>query len=97
MLILVIDPSALNLDFCLRSIHAGHTVKWYTKGSRSSHIGQGLVDKIDNWKRYVDVADLIFSADNLEHMDEIQTLIDKGYPVFGPGKKAAKLELDRMY
>jgi phosphoribosylamine---glycine ligase len=97
MLILVIDPSGLTLDWCLRCIAAGHTVKLYTKGSRASHIGDGLVDKIDNWKPYTKVADLIFSADNLDFMDEIDELIKKGYPVFGPGKRAAKLELDRMY
>ena len=97
MFILVLDPPALTLDWCLRCIAAGHTVKLYTKGSRSSHIGQGLVDKVTNWRKYVDAADLIFSSDNLEMMDEIQELIKKGYPVFGPGKAAAKLELDRMY
>jgi phosphoribosylamine--glycine ligase len=97
MFILVIDPSGLNLDWCLRCLAFGHTVKWYTKGSRSSHIGQGLVDKVTNWKKYMDVADLIYSADNLEHMDEIDSYIKKGYPVFGPGKRSAKLELDRMY
>ena len=97
MFILVIDPSGLTLDWCLRCLASGHTVKLYTKGSRSSHIGEGLVDKITNWKKYMDIADLIFSADNLEFMDEIDAYIKKGYPVFGPGKRAAKLELDRMY
>jgi phosphoribosylamine--glycine ligase len=97
MFILVIDPSGLTLDWCLRCLAAGHTVKLYTKGSRSSHIGLGLVDKVTNWKKYMDIADLIFSADNLEFMDEIDEYIKKGYPVFGPGKRAAKLELDRMY
>ena len=97
MFILVIDPSGLTLDWCLRCVAAGHTVKLYTKGSRSSHIGQGLVDKVTNWKQYVKVADLIFSADNLEFMDDIDELIKQGYPVFGPGKRQAKLELDRMY
>lgn len=97
MFILVIDPSGLTLDWCLRCVSAGHTVKLYTKGSRSSHIGEGLVDKITNWRQYVKIADLIFSADNLEFMDEMQKLQDEGYPVFGPGKKSAKLELNRMY
>ena len=97
MLILVLDPPALTLDWCLRCVAAGHTVKLYTKGSRSSHIGEGLVDKITNWRKYMDVADLIFSSDNLEMMDEIDEYIKKGYPIFGPGKRAAKLELDRMY
>jgi len=97
MFILVIDPSGLTLDWCLRCLAAGHTVKLYTKGSRAAHIGHGLVDKVTNWKKYMDVADLIFSADNLEFMDEIDAYIKKGYPVFGPGKRAAKLELDRMY
>jgi phosphoribosylamine--glycine ligase len=97
MFILSIDPSGLTLDWCLRCIAAGHTVKLYTKGSRASHIGEGLVDKVTNWKKYMGLADLIFSADNLEFMDEIDEYIKRGYPIFGPGKRAAKLELDRMY
>lgn len=97
MLILVIDPGGLTLDWCLRCLAYGHTVKLYTKGSRASHIGEGLIDKVDNWKKYMDVADLIFSADNLDYMSEIDEYIKKGYPIFGPGKRAAKLELDRMY
>jgi phosphoribosylamine--glycine ligase len=97
MLILSIDPGGLTLDWCLRCVAAGHTVKLYTKGARASHIGQGLVDKVDNWRKYMDVADLIFSADNLDFMDEIEQYIKKGYPIYGPGKRAAKLELDRMY
>jgi len=97
MLILSIDPGGLNLDWCVRCVAAGHTVKMWTKGSRASHIGEGLVDKVDDWRPYAKVADLIFSADNLELMDEIDELMRKGYPVFGPGKRAAKLELNRMY
>ena len=75
MLILVLDPSGLTLDWCLRCMAAGHTVKLYTKGSRSSHIGEGLVDKVTNWRPYVKIADLIFVSDNLELMDEMQELI----------------------
>ena len=97
MFILVVDTSGLTLDWCLRCCAAGHTVKLYTEGPKAKPIGEGLVDKIDNWKKYVDAADLIFVADNMKYMDEMQELIDKGYPVFGPGKKAARLELDRMY
>jgi phosphoribosylamine--glycine ligase len=97
MLILSIDPAGLSLDWCLRCIAAGHTVKLYTKGSRASHIGQGLVDKVENWKRYMDVADLIFVSDNMEFMDDLVEYKKKGYPIFGPDKKSAKLELDRMY
>lgn len=97
MLILVIDTGALSLDWCLRCVNAGHTVKLYTEGSRSAHIGEGLVDKVTNWKAYAKVADLIFVADNMTLMDEMQELQDKGYPVFGPGRKSAKLELNRMY
>ena len=97
MFILVIDPDFLSLDWCLRCVAYGHTVKVYSKGSRSSHIGKGLVDKITNWKPYMEVADLIMVADNLMFMDEIDEYIKKGYPIFGPGKRAAKLEIDRMY
>ena len=97
MLILVHDPSALLLDFCLRATYHGHSVMWYTKGSRSAHIGDGLIQKVTNWRKLVDYADLILVGDNLQDMDEIDDLIKKGYPVFGPGKRAASLELDRMH
>ena len=97
MLILSIDTGALSLDWCLRCSAAGHTVKLYTKGSRASHIGEGLVDKVDNWKKYMDVADLIFVSDNMSFMEELDEYHKKGYPIYGPGKRAAKLELDRMY
>ena len=71
MLILVLDPSGLNLDFCLRAYNDGHTIKWFTEGKKSEPIGQGLVDKVSNWKKYMEIADLIISCDNLKHMDEI--------------------------
>jgi len=94
--ILQIDPDFLGLDWALRCIAYGHTVKVYTKGSRASHIGLGLVDKVSDWKKYMDIADLIYVADNMMFMDEIDEYIKKGYPIFGPGKRAAKLEIDRM-
>lgn len=97
MLILAIDPCGLGLDWYLRCIAAGHTVKLFTKGPKAEPIGQGLVDKVDNWKKYMDVADLIFVADNLEFMDELVPYKKQGYPIFGSDKRAAKLELDRMY
>ena len=94
MLILVIDDSALSVDWCLRCISAGHTVKMYSEHENAKPIGEGLIDKVDNWKKYMDIADLVFSADNLEFMDEIDEYMKKGYPIFGPGKRAAKLELE---
>ena len=97
MFILAIDPDGISLAWCLRCVNAGHTVKMYTKGSKASHIGDGLIDKVDNWKKYMGLADLVFVADNLEFMDDIEPFKKKGYPVFGPGKKNANLELDRMY
>ena len=97
MIILVIDPAGLTVDWCLRCIAAGHHVKLWTKGPKAKNIGVGLIDRVDNWKKYIDVADLIFSADNLSEMKELDEYMKKGYPIFGPGKRAAKLELDRMY
>jgi phosphoribosylamine--glycine ligase len=96
MFVLLIDPDFLSLDFCLRCVSYGHTVKVYTKGSRASHIGEGLVDKVTSWKPYMNVADLIVVADNMMFMDEMDDYIKKGYPIFGPGKRGAKLEIDRM-
>jgi len=97
MFVLSIDPDGLSLDWCLRCVAAGHTVKLYTKGAKASHIGLGLVDKVSSWKPYMKVADLIFIADNMEFMDDLVEYKKQGYPIFGPDKRSAKLELDRMY
>ena len=97
MNILSIDPCGLSLHWCLQCVAAGHTVKLFTTGTKAQHIGEGLVDKIDNWKSYAKFADLIFVADNLDFMDEIAELRKQGLPVFGADKRSARLELDRMY
>ena len=100
MNILSIDPYALSVHWCLDCIAAGHTVKLITVGPIAEPIGQGLVDKFDNWqqaKSYAQHCDLIFVADNVDFMDEVLELRKKGLPVFGPDKRSARLEVDRMY
>jgi len=98
--ILSIDPYGLSLHWCLDCLAAGHTVKLITVGPKAKPIGEGLVDKFDNWqqaKSYAKFADLIFVADNVDFMDEVMELRKQGLPVFGPDKRSARLEVDRMY
>jgi len=100
VVILSIDPLGLSLHWCLDCIAAGHTVKLFTSSPKAKPIGDGLVDKIDTWghaKAYAKFADLIFVADNIDFMDDILELRRQGLPVFGPDKKSARLEVDRMY
>ena len=100
MNILSIDPYGLSVHWCLDCIAAGHTVKLITVGPKAKPIGEGLVDKFDNWqqaKSYAKFADLIFVADNVDFMDEVMELRKQGLPVFGPDKRSARLEVDRMY
>lgn len=98
MKVLVIDAGGMALDFCLRAEAAGHSVRWYLKRLKNgdeSKIGNGFFAKVDDWRKHVDWADLIFLTDNTYYLDELDAIRAKGKPVFGPTKAGAELELDR--
>jgi len=105
MKILLIDDESLRLPFAMRCQEAGHEVRvWFPKtnkhpiyGFHENHVGEGIVEKVANWKSHMDWADMIVLGNNCELVDEIEPYFKKGYPIFGCNKKAAELELDREY
>lgn len=100
MKILVIDSEGLCLDFAMRS-QKFHDVKYYIhmdpKKGIESTIGDGLITKVDEYKKYMDWADLIVVCDNIVLMEQLKNYRNKGYPVFGIDNDVAKSELDRNY
>ena len=100
MKILVIDSyCGLGLDTCLRFLNYGHEVKWYIdkdEDGKTTDIGDGLVDKVKDWRQWMDWAELIFLTDNISpFLKEIRKYRQKGYPIFGGDDLTAKCELDR--
>jgi phosphoribosylamine--glycine ligase len=100
MKILVVDSEGLALDLALRFQDHGHDVKFYIHMNKESHpitLGDGLIDKVSDYKKYMDWADLIVLTDNITLMREMKSYKDKDYPIFGIGDEKAKSELDRNY
>ena len=98
MNILLLDEEGMGLDFATRCVQWGHEVRmWRPRGhdGRPCSIGQGLVPRIDEWRPWVNWAELIVLTGNSMYREDFQRLIDQGYPVFGPSTEAAEMELDR--
>lgn len=98
MKILVIDPSALALDFCLRSMAEGSQVRWFIRNKPDGlvTIGDGLVQKVQHWEQHMNWADLVFLPDNAVYMADLDKWRQRGYPVYGANAFTAEWELDRQ-
>lgn len=96
MKILSIDTNRAEVDFYLRCMEDGHTVKCYIKqDAESKNIGGGILDIVDDWRGWVDWADMIYMADNTKYVSQMDVLRKRGKLVFGATEKSAKWELDR--
>jgi phosphoribosylamine--glycine ligase len=98
MKILVIDPSALALDFCLRSMAEGAQVRWFIRNKPDGLIAVGdhLVQKVQHWEQHMNWADLIFLPDNAVYMADLDKWRQRGYPIYGANSFTAQWELDRQ-
>lgn len=88
----------MGLDFGQRCVDAGHSFKWFIrplKNGDPNTIGDGLLDKVDDWEKEATWADLIVLTDNTVYMNKIDALRKQGIAVFGATSEAAELELDR--
>jgi phosphoribosylamine-glycine ligase len=96
--ILVIDPSALALDFCLRSMSEGAQVRWFIRNKPEGQItvGDGLVQKVQHWEQHMNWADLVFLPDNAVYMLDLDKWRQRGYPIYGANSFTAQWELDRQ-
>jgi phosphoribosylamine--glycine ligase len=101
MKVLVLDNAgeASGLDLAVRALDADHEVRYWLppfKGLGGVRpYGDGMVDKVQEWKRSMDWADLVVLTGNADSMDELGDWFGKGYPIFGCNPKAAQLECDR--
>jgi phosphoribosylamine--glycine ligase len=99
MNVLIIDSTASSLFFALRVMEFGHEVRLWMPKSQSgnpSPIGDGMVDKVEDWKKWMNWADLTVVVDNAHYMGELDPYFKMDYPIFGCNKEAAELELDRQ-
>lgn len=98
MKILLIDNLSSFLDFALRCMEHGHQVKVWMgsdkRGNRST-VGDGMLDKIPDWRSAMKWADLIVTSDNVIHMRELESYRKAGFPIFNAHAAVTEWELNR--
>lgn len=98
MRILCLDAQANAVDWLLRCQAAGHAVKWYVPPKpRLDPIGRGLIERVPEWRPWVQWADLIFLTDNTLWMRDMDMLRrhQSTPPIVGATEEIADWELDR--
>jgi phosphoribosylamine--glycine ligase len=98
MKVLCLDYGSNMLDFALRCMAEGHEVRTYQsldKERNKSRVGNGLIDKVDDWRPSMLWADIIVLGDNAHWMNEIEPWRNRGFPIFGPNIATANWELER--
>lgn len=84
----------------MRAQEAGHEIKLFQRpepdGTKSLD-GRGLVEKVPEWEKWTQWADLIVPTTNARYLDRLEDFRKLGYPIFGPSKQSAMLEIDRRY
>lgn len=98
MRILLIDVGANFLDFALRCVAAGHTVRWFVAPGKNGEripVGDGLIEKVKEWEKWMGASDLILTSDNTRYMVALEPYRKLGYPIFGPNFAASEMELNR--
>lgn len=98
MKILLIDATSSMLDFALRCEAAGHEVRVFmgpTKRGDRSTVGDGLLQKVSDYRPSMKWADFIMISDNAKYIHELEGYRNRGFPLFGPNDECTAWELDR--
>src|ERR1700722_8353558 len=101
MNVLVIDQDRIGLDFVLRAIADGHSVKWFRFLKKPTRDGEGFpgFKIVENWQEHMPWArdGLIICTHNGKYIHEMDRFREFGYKIFGPTVKSAALEIRRSY
>ncbi len=94
---LFVSYDCLAGDLAWQIIKEGHQVKFYTSNPEDKEVADGFVEKVDDWKKEVDWADVIVVDDVLGMGVECKKLRDMGKYVVGGTPYTDKLEDDRAF
>lgn len=96
MNVLVLDGESIGLDFAMRCEKSGHTVRWFMDDEgKPSGEGSGIIERVKTWMPHLKWADLIFLTGNAKFLDQLEPYRKKSFPIFGPSKASADLEINR--
>jgi phosphoribosylamine--glycine ligase len=94
---LFISIDALITDIAWQVAKEGHDVRYFIESETERSIGDGFVDKVDEWESHVDWADVIVFDDVLGQGEKAKRLRDKGKHVVGGTPYTDRLEDDRSF
>ena len=94
---LFVSDAALIGDTVWQVKKEGHEVKYYIKDPSESEIADGFVEKVKDWRKEVDWADVIIFDDVLGHGTFATELRERGKLVVGGTPYTDKLEDDRSF
>ncbi|MDP2593750.1 MAG: phosphoribosylamine--glycine ligase [bacterium] len=93
---LFVSWESLSGDLALQMQKEGHEVKVYIKAEADKDVYDGFLEKVDDWKKYVDWADVIV-FDDVGFGDVADKLRKGGRLVVGGSSYTDKLEEDREF
>ncbi len=98
---LFVTDEALSVDLAWKIKQEGNEVKMYIGQEDDQDIGDGFVDKVDDWKANVDWADVVVFDDVIAGEDGFGKMADelraKGKLVVGGSEYTDRLEIDREF
>src|SRR3990167_6222197 len=94
---LFISNGAYSIDLAWHILLEGHLVKYYIEEVDSKEIGDGLVEKTDDWQKEVDWAEVIIFDDVLGQGKKAEQLRKQGKLVVGGTSYTDRLEDDRYF
>ncbi|MEK7086783.1 MAG: hypothetical protein AAB935_00810, partial [Patescibacteria group bacterium] len=93
---LFVSWESLSGDLAWAIKKEGHEVKVYIKSSNDQDVYDGFLEKVDDWKKYADWADVIV-FDDVGFGNQADTLRKNGKLVVGGSAYTDRLEEDREF
>ncbi len=96
MKFLFVTFEALSVDLAWQIRKEGHDVKFFVQGQSEKDVGDGFVEKVDDWEQHKDWADVIV-FDDIGFGNTAEKLRKEGKFVVGGSPYTDKLENDREF
>jgi phosphoribosylamine-glycine ligase len=93
---LFVTFESLSTDLAWQLKKEGHEVKLYCQNQAEKDVGNGFVDKVDEWESYKDWAEVIL-FDDVGFGSKAEQLRKEGKFIVGGSSYTDKLELDREF
>src|ERR1700758_5543081 len=95
--LLICDAGDGLLDLAVRSMAEGHKVKYFLRkyDPKTRPIGDGLVERVDDWRPHMEWADIVILEANGAYMRDMDAWRARGVRIIGGNPDSAAWELDR--